>query len=56
MSKLIVIGNGYIGQKIKQQLSSRVDELVILNGLDYDDPEKLQEQFNNRLGQEIRYA
>ena len=56
MSKLIVIGNGYIGQKIKQQLSSRVDELVILNGLDYDDPEQLQEQFNTRLGQEIRYA
>ena len=29
MSKLIVIGDGYIGRKIKKQLSSRVDELVI---------------------------
>ncbi len=43
MSKLIVIGAGYIGRKIKKQLSSRVDELVILTGLSHDDPVKRQE-------------
>ena len=56
MSKLIVIGNGYIGQKIKNQLSSRVDEIVVLNGLSYDEPEKLIEEFNAIVGPEIRYA
>ena len=47
MSKLIVIGNGYIGKKIKKQLSDRVDELVVLNGLSYENPEKLLEEFNS---------
>ena len=56
MSKIIVIGNGYIGKKIQKQLSSRVDELVVLNGFDYDDPQLLQEQFNSTVGPEIRYA
>ena len=56
MSKIIVIGNGYIGKKIQKQLSSRVEELVVLNGFDYDDPQLLQEQFNSIVGPEIRYA
>ena len=56
MSKLIVIGDGYIGRKIKKQLSSRVDEIVVLNGLSYDDPVKLQEEFNSIVGPEIRYT
>jgi len=56
MSKLIVIGNGYIGQKIKKQLSSRVDEIVIINGLKYDDPETLVEELNRVVGNEIRYS
>ena len=56
MSKLIVIGDGYIGRKIKKQLSSRVDELVVLNGLSYENPEKLLEEFNSIVGPEIRYA
>ena len=56
MSKLIVIGNGYIGKKLHKQLSARVDEVVVLNGLNYEDPEQLQEDFNTRVGQEIRYA
>ena len=56
MSKLIVIGDGYIGRKIKKQLSSRVDEIVVLSGLSYDDPVKLQEEFNSIVGPEIRYA
>ena len=56
MSKIIVIGNGYIGKKIQKQLSSRVEELVVLNGFNYDDPQQLQEQFNSILGPEIRYA
>jgi len=56
MSKLIVIGNGYIGQKVKKQLSSRVDEIVVLNGLKYDDPESLVEEMNRVIGNEIRYS
>ena len=56
MSKLIVIGDGYIGRKIKKQLSSKVDELVILNGLSYENPEKLLEEFNSIVGPEIRYT
>jgi len=56
MSKLIVIGDGYIGRKIKKQLASRVDEIVILNGLSYENPEKLQDEFNSIVGPEIRYA
>ena len=55
MSKLIIIGNGYIGQKIKQQLSSRVDELVVLNGLSYNNPEELLKELHNTVGPEIRY-
>tara|TARA_Y100000361_G_scaffold151101_1_gene167898 strand:+ start:20 stop:919 length:900 start_codon:yes stop_codon:yes gene_type:complete len=56
MSKLIVIGNGYIGEKIKKQLSSRVDEITVLSGLNYNKPEQLLEEFNSILGPEIRYA
>ena len=56
MSKLIVIGNGYIGKKIHKQLSSRVDELVVLNNLNYEEPERLLEEFKIKLGNEIKYA
>ena len=56
MSKLVVIGNGYIGQKIKKQLSSRVDEIAVVSGLSYENPEKLALEFNSIVGNEIRYA
>ena len=54
MSKLIVIGNGYIGKKLYKQLSTRVDEIVTVSGLNYDDPETLLQEFDSTVGNEIR--
>jgi len=53
MSKLVVIGNGYIGKKIQKQLASRVDDLVVISGLSYDNPEKLLQEFRSTIGPEL---
>ena len=54
MSKVIIIGNGYIGQKAYKQLLPRVEEVILINGLTYNEPEILIEEFKQELGPKIK--
>jgi len=50
MSKIIVLGNGYVGQKVYKQLSAKFDQdITSVQGLSYDNPEELNNEFEQIL-------